>query len=180
MQKIIIDTNVFVSSLIQRSYPYYIVSNLLSDHNIELCISDEVFNEYYDVLNREKFSKYPDFSAKAQRLLADIQKRAIKYFPTIKLEIINDIDDNKLSELAETSNANFLITGNTNDFTMKEYKGTKIVTPKGVLGNVFNATVKHQRTTCSFVQVGRDIILSAMLYYSNSVPEPDEQHSATE
>jgi hypothetical protein len=68
-------------------------------------------------LNREKFRRYPDFYAKAQRLLVDIQKRAIKYFPTIKLEIINDTGDNKLLELAEAANANFLITGNTNDFT---------------------------------------------------------------
>jgi len=95
-----------------------------------LCISDDLFEEYYNVLNHDKFSKYPDFSAKAQTLLVDIQKRAVKYFPTIKLKIINDIDDNKLLELAETCNANFIITGNTNDFTMKEYKGTKIVTPK--------------------------------------------------
>ncbi len=89
-----------------------------------------MFEEYYDVLNREKISKYPDFATKAQTLLADVQKKAVKYFPTIKLKIINDVDDNKLLELAETSNANFLITGNTNDFKMKEYKRTKIVTPK--------------------------------------------------
>lgn len=130
MQKLVIDTNVFVSALIQRNYPYLIVSEILSESDIELCISDEVFEEYFDVLNREKFSKYPDFEAKAQTLLVDIQKRAIKYFPTTKLEIINDINDNKLLELAEVSNAHYLITGNTNDFTMKEHKGTKIVPPK--------------------------------------------------
>ncbi|MDP1623309.1 MAG: hypothetical protein Q8M08_13330, partial [Bacteroidales bacterium] len=48
----------------------------------------------------------------------------------IRLEIINDQGDNKLLELAETCNADFLITGNTNDFTIREYKGTKIVSPK--------------------------------------------------
>ena len=91
MQKIIVDTNVFISALIQRSYPYYIVSELFSDTDIELCISDEVFEEYYDVLNREKFSKYQEFAAKAQTLLVDIQKRAVKYFPTIKLEILKTL-----------------------------------------------------------------------------------------
>ena len=126
MRKIILDTNVFVSSLIQRGYPYYIVSELFSDSDIELCISDEVFEEYYDVLNREKFSKYQDFAAKAQTLLVDIQKRAIKYSPTIKLKIINDLDDNKLLELAQTSNADFLITGNTNHFTMRNIRGQKL------------------------------------------------------
>ena len=39
------------------------------------CISDEVFEEYYDDLNREKFTKYPDFITKAQRLLANIEKK---------------------------------------------------------------------------------------------------------
>jgi len=63
-------------------------------------------------------------------LLADIETRANKYFPTIVLIIISDIDDNKLLELAETCEADYLITGNTNDFTLKEYKSTKIVNPR--------------------------------------------------
>jgi predicted nucleic acid-binding protein len=46
------------------------------------------------------------------------------------LEIIRDLDDNKLLELAATCEADFIITGNTNDFTMHKYKSTKIVTPK--------------------------------------------------
>lgn len=44
--------------------------------------------------------------------------------------MIKDVDDNKFLELSETCKADFLITGNTNDFTMRDYKGTKIVTPK--------------------------------------------------
>ena len=70
MQKIVIDTNVFVSALIQRGYSYHIV------------------NEF------------------------------------------SDKDDNKFLELSSQSKADFLITGNTNDFTIKRYKRTKIVTPK--------------------------------------------------
>ncbi len=130
MQKIVVDTNILVSALVQRGYPYYIVTALFSNNDIELCISDELLQEYYDVLKRKRFSKYPDFVAKSQALLADIQKIAVKYSPSVKLNIISDIDDNKLLELAETCNANFIITGNTNDFTIKNYKNTKIVTPK--------------------------------------------------
>lgn len=130
MQKIIIDTNVFVSALIQRSYPFYIVDSLFSNDNIQLCISDSLFEEYYEVLNREKFSRFPEFLSLSQVLLLEIEKRANKYFPTIKLDIIRDLDDNMLLELAQTCNAEFLITGNSNDFTMQDYKTTKIVTPK--------------------------------------------------
>lgn len=130
MQKIIIDTNVFVSALIQRSYPHHIVIDVFSNDKIELCISEELFAEYFNVLNRKKFSKYPDFITNAQAILVDIEKMAVKFYPTVRLEIIHDADDNKLLELLETCNADFLITGNTNDFTMQEYKGTKIITPK--------------------------------------------------
>lgn len=130
MQKIVIDTNVLVSALIQRSYPYHIVVEAFSNNKIQICLSDELFREYFNVLGRKKFSNYPDFFANAQALLIDTEKIATKYYPTVHLEIINDVDDNKLLELAETCHADFLITGNTNDFTLKEYKGTRIMTPK--------------------------------------------------
>jgi uncharacterized protein len=130
MQKIIVDTNVLVSALIHHSYPYFIVVEIFSKDDIQLCLSDELFAEYYHVLKRKKFTKYPDFFTNSLALLVDIEKRAIKYSPTIHLEIIADLDDNKLLELVETCGADFLITGNTNDFTMVEYKGTKIVSPK--------------------------------------------------
>jgi uncharacterized protein len=68
MQKIVIDTNVFVSSLIQRGYPYFIFNDLFIDGKIDLCISIEVLEEYYEVLSREKFKKYMDFFDKAESL----------------------------------------------------------------------------------------------------------------
>ena len=55
MQKIILDTNVLVSSLIQRSYPYLIVNEIFTETKIELCVSDNLLHEYYEVLNRRKF-----------------------------------------------------------------------------------------------------------------------------
>jgi hypothetical protein len=61
MQKIVIDTNVIVSSLIQRSYPFKIVYELLLDNKFDICVSEELMSEYYEVLNRPKFSRFPDF-----------------------------------------------------------------------------------------------------------------------
>ena len=61
---------------------------------------------------------------------AIVGSRSIKFVPKKKLTIISDKDDNKLLELADECKADFLITGNTNDFTIKKYKRTKIVTPK--------------------------------------------------
>ncbi|HEY5463566.1 MAG TPA: putative toxin-antitoxin system toxin component, PIN family [Hanamia sp.] len=130
MLKLIIDTNVLVSSLIQRSYPFVIFDYVLMKRQIELCISDDLLNEYIDVLNRIKFFKYPDYEVRSKILLSDIKKFGIKYSPSVKIDIIKDEADNKLLELAETCNADYLITGNAKHFLMKKYKNTKIVSPK--------------------------------------------------
>ena len=55
MQKIVIDTNVIVSSLIQRGYPNLIIKDLFIEQKFQLCISDELLAEYYEVLARPKF-----------------------------------------------------------------------------------------------------------------------------
>jgi hypothetical protein len=130
MQKIVIDTNVVVSSLIQRNYPYLIISEFFLEDKFQLCVSDELLTEYYEVLARPKFSKFQDFFIKAESLLADIEAKSIKFIPTIKLDLISDKDDNMILELADECNADFIITGNTTDFTFPSYKETKIVTPK--------------------------------------------------
>jgi hypothetical protein len=129
MQKIVIDTNVIVSSLIQKSYPFLIINELFAEDKFQLCISDELMAEYYEVLSRPKFIKYPDFYMRAEATLIDIERRAIKFIPRIKLNIISDKDDNMILELADECSADFVITGNTLDFTFPSYKHTKIITP---------------------------------------------------
>ena len=117
MQKVIIDTNVIISSLIQKNFPYIIVHDFFIENKIELCISTTLMNEYYDVLRREKFSKFKDFILKAENLLAEIEFKATMFDPKIRLQLISDVDDNMILELADESSADFVITGNTNDFT---------------------------------------------------------------
>ncbi len=130
MQKIIIDTNVLVSALIQRNYPYFIVYNYVFENLVEVCISNDLFQEYLEVLNRPKFSKYPDFSSKAESVLAQIEAKSTKFEPIQQIHIIQDDADNRLLELALASQADYIITGNTNDFTMNYFQKTKIVSPK--------------------------------------------------
>jgi len=130
MQKVIIDTNVLVSSLIQKNFPYRIVHELFIEDRIILCVSESLMKEYYDVLRKPKFAAYSDFMKKAESLLADIEEKADMYIPMISLNMISDEDDNKILELADVCQADYIITGNTNDFTFPTYKDTKIVNPK--------------------------------------------------
>ena len=130
MQKIVIDTNVIVSALIQTGYPNLIIKDLFIEQKFQLCISEDLLAEYYEVLAREKFSKFQDFFIRAKVLLVEIEAKATKYIPTITLDLISDDDDNMILELADKCLADFVITGNTTDFTFPTYKQTKIVTPK--------------------------------------------------
>jgi predicted nucleic acid-binding protein len=63
-------------------------------------------------------------------LLSDTQTFVFQFTTSTKVSLIRDEPDNRLLELVESCEAHYLVTGNTNDFTMAEYKGTKIVTPK--------------------------------------------------
>lgn len=119
-----------VSALIQRSYPYRIIYDLFIDEKIILCVSNELMAKYYEILSREKFAKFPHFFIRAEALLVDIKSKSVKYFPTIELDLISEPDDNMVVELADECFANFVITGNTTDFTFLIYKQTKIVTPR--------------------------------------------------
>ncbi|TXD82498.1 putative toxin-antitoxin system toxin component, PIN family [Subsaximicrobium wynnwilliamsii] len=129
MQKVILDTNVIVSALIQKNYPYLILDYCI-EGNATICISNAMLQEYIEVLRRPKFAGFIDFKTNADFLIARISEMAETYEPTHKLNIIADEPDNRLLELAKISNANFIITGNTNDFTMKVFEQTKIVSPK--------------------------------------------------
>ena len=130
MQRIVIDTNVIISSLIQKSYPYTIVNELFIDDKIEMCVSEELMAEYYEVLRRDKFARFHDFFSRAEALLIEIETKVTMFKPKISLQLISDTDDNMVLELADECIADFVITGNTTDFIFPTYKETKIVTPR--------------------------------------------------
>jgi len=130
VQKIILDTNIIVSALIQKSYPHYIVYEYVFEEQVQLCLSNALWDEYCDVLAREKFSKIPSFKSNSDIVLNRLMKTAMFYEPKARLNIIKDGDDNKLLELADESNADFLITGNHLDFHITHYNNTQILSPR--------------------------------------------------
>ncbi len=130
MQKVILDTNIVVSGLIQRSYPHLILMSLFLERRFELCVSNVLMSEYHEVLNRPKFSKFPDFKLKVDSILLDIELHASLFYPKETINMIKDADDNMLLELALECSADFLVTGNTNDFTIAEFNKTRIVSPR--------------------------------------------------
>lgn len=62
-------------------------------------------------------------------MLNYLNQSADYYEPGEEIALIKDADDNKFLELALEATADFIITGNINDFVMKKFYNTKIVTP---------------------------------------------------
>ncbi len=129
MQRLVIDTNVLVSAMISDGFPGKIVEELVMENRVELCVSAAVLEEYEDVLGREKFRKVRGFLPNAQKALAYIKENARTFLPSQRVQLLNDPDDDMFLELALEASADFLITGNTNDFTIGNIGQTPIITP---------------------------------------------------
>lgn len=130
-RRIVIDTNVFISAIIGKySYPYKIFNDLIATGEYQICMSYELFYEYKSVCKRSKFDKFQDFSIRADELLVTLKEIALFFNPKFRINVIKDDFDNRLLELAVESGANCIVTGNSNDFDFKEYKGIRILSPK--------------------------------------------------
>ena len=130
MRKIILDTNIIVSALISNSIPTKILYELVLTQKVKTCLSDAIFEEYLEVMNREKFSRYPNFKAKADIVLNKLREISKFYKTDRKIELLTDTSDNKFLELAAVSSADYLITGNTLDFRITQFEYTRILTPR--------------------------------------------------
>ena len=130
MQKIVLDTNVVVASLISNGIPFKIINELAFENKVTVCISGPIFDEYVEVLSRPKFSVFKDFKSRAETFITKIQEVAVKFSPDIKLNVISDEADNRFLELSVYAKADYLIIGNTNDFTEDKYENVDIVTPR--------------------------------------------------
>jgi putative PIN family toxin of toxin-antitoxin system len=119
--KVVLDTNVLVSSLLANGPPAAIV-DLVAEGKLTPFYDDEIINEYWRVLQRPKFKFHP---SQVTRLIGDIVRIGIAIeanSPNITL--MPDEEDRKFYDVAKSSGA-FLITGNLKHFPPESF----IVTP---------------------------------------------------
>ncbi|MCL2102198.1 MAG: putative toxin-antitoxin system toxin component, PIN family [Fibromonadales bacterium] len=121
MQKVVFDTNVLVSYLINgNGVPAKAVS-LFFDGKIDVFYSNIIYEEYEEVLNREHF--HFD-KTKILKILKDLTIYGKLINPVASLFLMSDEDDRIFYDTAKQSGS-FLITGNKRHYPQENF----ILTP---------------------------------------------------
>src|SRR4051812_26775625 len=115
MTQVVIDTNVVVSANLVDAGPSAAILDLAVNRKaIQMCVSPAVLTEYEEVLRRPRLKLT---AAKIAGALARIRSAARMVYPSKTLAISGHESDNRFYECAEAAEANYLITGNTGDFS---------------------------------------------------------------
>lgn len=126
--KVVVDTNVFISSLLNTEGNPRKLIDLWRFEQITLCISKDILAEYFAVLGRLGLSEEPE----GQELLQLFQKRYNQVFlasvPTISA-IAEDPADNKFIECAVAARARYIVSGDRHLLNLKAFKGIQILPP---------------------------------------------------
>ena len=126
----VVDTNVIVSALLKEgSIPFQILENIKFGKIIPL-YNENILNEYFDVLERNKFGFTTEQIKKSISLFLD---HGLEMNPIEIDEFFSDEDDKIFYQIVMSSRQSGedskLITGNTKHFPQKEF----IVTPSEMI-----------------------------------------------
>ena len=127
MIRVVIDTNVFVSSFFGGN-PRKII-DLWKNGSIVLCLSQEIIEEYLAVLNRLGLDNTKEIS-NLTRLFAE-GYNSIFTAKTSKLEVVKeDVEDNKFLECAVALNSKIIVSGDKHLKSVKRYIDIDIMSPR--------------------------------------------------
>ena len=124
--KILIDTNILISGLFFHGLP----KKLLSEMDFEkfnVCVNKEIVSEYVEKIDK-KFSKAKYVLDKElhEKFFSNLQKFEIKS----DLKICRDPDDDKFINCAIDAKAIYIVSGDNDLLTIKNFAGIEIVTAR--------------------------------------------------
>lgn len=139
VEKIVVDTNILVNVFIGDKYSFsrkLFRKCLLREY--QPLMGNALFNEYYDVLNREKIIELCPLNKEEKTKLLLSFMKVCEWTKVYYLWRPNLLDeaDNHLIELAIAGNASIIATRNTKDFrrSQLQFPQLKILTPEQILG----------------------------------------------
>jgi putative PIN family toxin of toxin-antitoxin system len=125
IKRIIIDTNLWISFLITNDFNK--LDHFLNSDKYLVVFSDELFDEFLEVVHREKFVLYfKDLNIKILVEIINEKALFVKVFSIVN--VCRDVKDNFLLSLAIDGDVDYLITGDNDLLILKHYKKTSILT----------------------------------------------------
>ena len=129
--RVVLDTNVLISSLLLKNSPPFRVVELIFERSI-LLRSEPTLSELQEVLGRKKFNKYLTFEER-QVFLSKFLAQSELVEISQEINVCRDPKDNKFLELAVNGNASFIITGDDDLLVLNPFRDIQIVTPQDFL-----------------------------------------------
>ena len=128
MLKVVVDTNVWVSSLYSDGKPRRIRERF-EQGQFQLFFAKELLAECQEVLTRQKFA-HRITPQQTERLLEIIRKRAVFVrLPSTIPTISADPDDDAFLLCAQIANCDYIVSGDPDLLDLLEHGQTKIVLP---------------------------------------------------
>ena len=125
IKRIIIDTNLWISFLITNDFNK--LDHFLNSDKYLVVFSDELFNEFLEVVHREKFARYfNDLNIKILVEIINEKALFVKVFSIVN--VCRDVKDNFLLSLTIDGEVDYLITGDNDLLILKHYQKTSILT----------------------------------------------------
>ena len=129
MIRVVIDTNVFVSSFF-GGIPKKII-NLWKNGHIILCLSQDIIEEYLAVLNRLGLDNEQEM-LDLTRLFAE-GYHSIFTAKTSKIDVVADAEDNKFIEGAVALNSKIIVSGDKHLTSIRKYIDIDILSPRELI-----------------------------------------------
>jgi len=124
--KIVIDTNLWISFLIGKRLS--VLKSLLTHPAFAIFVCDEILNEIQNISSKQKIRKYVGIDDIIDTL--EIINNFCQYAAITKKAVspVRDANDLYLLSLADTIDADYILTGDKDLLTLKTHNKTKIVT----------------------------------------------------
>ncbi len=124
--RILIDTNIVISGLFFHGLP----NQLLSELNFEkfnVCINDEIFDEYRTQIDKKVLKpKYRLDRELRQKFFSSLQS----FKKVSDLKVCRDPKDDKFINCAIDAKAIYIVSGDNDLLTLKNFAGVEIVTAR--------------------------------------------------
>jgi uncharacterized protein len=129
MIRVVLDTNIVVSALLQPLGPPAQVYELAIGGALQLCVSGSVYAEYEEVISRPRFQRSDQIITAALRA---IRENALWVIATDRVHVCSDPDDDIFLECSQAAQADYLVTGNLRHFPAS-WNQTEIITARRLL-----------------------------------------------